>query len=146
MKPNAHQLYLAACERLKPRGFSPEVIAAFQVVRAVVVVAAISTPAHAVQIQHHDAAGQPVTVTVINERCPDGVAEGCYLQHVIWTGGNSFNLAHELAHVAGMRHSPWQHNRWGIPCATVTVAGFETGYQVGQVICNTLRGEFVEAR
>lgn len=36
MKPDAHQLYLAACERLKARGFSPEVIAAFQVVRCVV--------------------------------------------------------------------------------------------------------------
>lgn len=114
--------------------------------KALLLLAALSAPAQAMQIPHHDAEGRPVTVTILNDRCPDGVAQGCYLQHVVWIGGNNFNLAHELAHVAGMRHTPWTFNHWGIPCASVTAAGFNTGYKVGQVICNGLRGEWVDAK
>lgn len=112
--------------------------------KAFALLAALAMPAQAAQILHHDAAGNPVMVTVVAADCPGKPGYGCYLQHVVYTMGNEATTSHELAHVAGMRHEPWRFNRWGIPCARVTVAGFSTGYEVGQVICNGLRGEWVE--
>ena len=97
------------------------------------------------QVLHHDATGNPIIVTVIAGKCPDGQSSGCYLQHVVWRQHDK-DEAHELAHAAGMRHTPWVFNRWGIPCTRITVAGFSTGYEVGQVICQSARGEYVDSK
>lgn len=54
------------------------------------------------------------------------------------------DVAHEIAHDAGMRHGPWlSYGPSFAPmrCAQVTVAGGK--YKVGQMICKRGRGEEV---
>lgn len=144
MKPNMHSLYLAACERMKPRGFAPEVIAAFGIVRPIVIAAAVALPAQAQTIQHHDASGNAVQVMVMSEACPTDPSRGCAVTiagvfYAIYLGGNDRRSKHELAHVAGMKHGPWIKSGF-TECAVVTDAGRDTGYAVGQMICGGLDG------
>jgi hypothetical protein len=88
-----------------------------------------------VLLNHHDAAGQPVAVAVTDQPCPYDVApSSCYVP-MIYVNGNYRSLPHELAHVAGMLHTPWNGNSFGNKCARVTVAGYRTGYKVGDEIC-----------
>lgn len=114
--------------------------------KSLVLLAALSCPATAAeQVVHYDAQGNLVSVLVIKDRCPIGINGACYAQHVIWADRDE-SLRHELAHVSGMKHTPWTFNHWGIPCARVTAAGLATGYEVGQVICNGPRGEYVDGK
>jgi hypothetical protein len=52
----------------------------------------------------------------------------------VYLCGNKADEAHELAHVAGMKHTAWQH-AGNISCATVILAGYGTGYKALDHIC-----------
>ena len=52
----------------------------------------------------------------------------------VYLCGHKADEAHELAHVAGMRHTAWQ-NAGIISCATVILAGYDTGYKALDRIC-----------
>jgi hypothetical protein len=85
-------------------------------------------------ILHHDASGNDVSVVVRSDDCPGNPGRGCSM-YVAYIGWNEKRLVHELAHIAGMRHTVWKKNGFGQECSRVTVAGVDTGYRVGEVIC-----------
>ena len=68
----------------------------------------VASTASAQTVTHHDAAGQPVRVTVRAEDCPSAPRRGCAIGTVVYLGGNDRRLKHELAHIAGMQHSAWR--------------------------------------
>lgn len=87
----------------------------------------------------HDEKGWPVSVYVNQSGCPDDPKRGCVFA-TVYIGGNARRLRHELAHIAGMRHTAWVRGPSG-ECATVTVAGHQTGYEVGDVLCAGFDGD-----
>ena len=105
-------------------------------------------------VQHHDSSGQPISVTV-TEDCHALFAtemNGAYAdvpRNKIWLCGmGSDAMPHELAHFAGMRHTRWYVNANHTSCARVLIAGYKTGYEVGDWICVSrgpaFRGEWIE--
>lgn len=76
----------------------------------------------------------------------NGERGGCYAlikaSHHVWYSASApaFVLAHELAHVKGMRHTEWEYGPRGAR-ATVTVAG--PGYPLGATIFDNGYREFV---
>lgn len=105
-----------------------------QTAAAIAMILASACASAQVLINHHDAAGQPVAVAVTDKPCPFAAQSSCYV-HMIYVNGNYKTLPHELAHVAGMQHTAWNGNSFGNRCARVTVAGFNTGYKVGDLLC-----------
>ncbi len=99
---------------------------------------------------HHDAQGAPVTVIVSMQECPSLAGRGCAMfvspaNAIVYLARNERLLPHELAHVAGMTHSAWQKNGFGIECAVVDSPGYETVYRKGDVICGGFDGsDFIE--
>lgn len=105
--------------------------------------AAFALPVHAGQVLHHDADGRPVLVIVKeSEPCPYGKPTAC-AHWTIYLNGLPASQNHELAHVAGMKHTAWVRNGLGVACATVTEAGFDTGYRTGDLICSGFNGQDV---
>jgi len=96
--------------------------------------------------QHHDANGQPVSVYVFNNDCPSIPGRSCSFANLVYLAGLPTRLTHELAHVAGMRHTAWKRNGFGMECATVTDAGYATGYRKGDVICGGFDGSDIIER
>jgi hypothetical protein len=102
-------------------------------------------------VDWHDELGKRVVVAVIPDQdCPGYQGRGCaqigQLQQgfaAVYLGRNERRLPHELAHIAGMRHTAWQRNGLGTECALVTAAGYQTGYSVGDVICAGFDGSDV---
>lgn len=96
----------------------------------------------------HDEHGTPVLVAVYDS-CAQKVnphpvtfveARQIYLCHT------ETHEVHELAHVAGMRHTAWWQNANGINCAQVIAADYDKHYRVGDLICigPMGRGEWIE--
>ena len=105
-------------------------------------------------VQHHDSRGAPISIAV-TEDCHylfAAAMNGAYAdvpRGKIWLcGRGSDALPHELAHFAGMRHTRWYVNANHTSCARVIVAGYRTGYEVGDWICigqgPAFLGEWVE--
>ena len=98
--------------------------------------------------QHHDLHGRPVGVTISMD-CLNSKNNWAYTDvpnKKIYLCGNLSAKSHEFAHIAGMRHTNWIINNHGIACATITVAGWNTGYVVGDTICVSPggRGEWID--
>ena len=79
-----------------------------------------------------------------HQRCPLPVPEG-YASMVVAIVGHGDDpqvRAHELEHVAGLRHSSWE--RWGVGmCARITQAG-RTNWTVGRLMCRRDSGDYFE--
>ena len=82
------------------------------------------------------AEGQTLDVQVFANRCIGGDNDGTAYALVdkVYLCGRKGIEKHELAHPAGMKHTPWVSTGVGV-CATVTHAGYKTGYVVGSEIC-----------
>lgn len=122
--------------------FTAIVDAGLGILLAIAILSLAYCEAHAQTIAWHDASGHPVPVLIKQEDCPGYPQRGC-AQMTVYLGGNHKRLAHELAHVAGMRHGAWRKNAFGTECAVVTVAGYQTGYEVGDLICAGMDGSDV---
>ena len=83
-------------------------------------------------------------VAVYMAACPGLPNRGCAMYEngkpVIYLGHNERRLKHEKAHHGGMSHTPWKRGAWGIECATVTHAGNDPDYRVGDVLCSGMDG------
>lgn len=95
------------------------------------------------------ALGREVSVEVWRNRCIEGQPHafpGAKPMVYLCGSKSEVILAHELSHIAGMRHGEWVQGG-GAKCAIVTAAPWHgRGYAVGQVICITEGGhEFVES-
>lgn len=100
-------------------------------------------------VLHHDANGFPVEVTIMDGCWPGW--RGAYAdvpRARIYLCGLEWSKSHELAHIAGMRHTSWRVLPNGLTCATVTESGHRTSYYVGNVLCIAPfgRGEFIDPR
>jgi hypothetical protein len=126
---------------------------------AALIAAAFATDSHARSdrflLDWHNEAGAPVRVLVIpDSACPGEANRGCaalgFLAQgiaLVFLGHNEKRLAHELAHVAGMRHGPWRRNGFGAECSVVTEGGYGTGYAAGDLICAGFDGsDLIERR
>lgn len=91
----------------------------------------------AYSITHWNSEGKPVQVSIAPRGCSK--ADGLAYTHMISDAQAVINLCgleglldHELAHVAGMRHTDWRDG-----CAKVTAPGTKTKYRIGQIICHS---------
>jgi len=99
----------------------------------------------------HDNNGEPVEVLVLPATsCPNhhhlqSCMQAVSGRPIIYLANNKRTLPHELAHVAGMRHTQWKSAGY-LQCARVTEAGRATGYEVGDLICGGLDGSDIRER
>lgn len=85
------------------------------------------------------APGKFANVNVWAYKCAGSDIESAYaLDNDIYLCNQPFKKQHELAHRKGMKHTGWVGN-----CATIIDAGYNTGYKVGQEICNVNNTEIV---
>ena len=91
----------------------------------------------AYSIKHWNAEGKPISVNIRPVGCTSN--DGLAYTHVLSEVFAIINLCamkgllqHELAHVAGMQHTPWREDG----CAIVTAPGTKTKYRAGQRICH----------
>ena len=81
------------------------------------------------------AEGKTLDVQVYAYRCVAGDTQSAYsMGHIVYLCGKKGMEKHELAHSAGMKHTPWVHTGVAV-CATITQAGYKTGYVVGKEVC-----------
>ena len=87
-------------------------------------------------------------VHIYDQNCVGGDGGSYFLDtpgiKKIYLCGRKSAEEHELKHAAGMRHTEWEKGG-GAACATVTVAGYKTGYAVGDRICRANDHEWKEA-
>lgn len=100
-----------------------------------------------------DSEGVMRRVLHIDGPCPSaldirGTSTGCYYNGpIVWAGGVGESvedaqgtLEHELEHVRGLRHTPWQMIG-GENCARITAAG-RTTWREGWLMCRSARGYY----
>jgi hypothetical protein len=85
--------------------------------------------------------------SIMSGDAPAGSAGGCATlkpTYVIFYPRGDMNArAHELEHVAGMRHGPWvQAHADSLPCAVVTDGGRGTPWKAGDVLCRDRDGKY----
>ena len=87
-------------------------------------------------------------VHVYDDSCVGGDGGAYYLDlpgiKQIHLCGRRLAEEHEAKHAAGMKHTEWEKGG-GADCATITVAGYNTGYKVGERICRANDYEWKEA-
>ena len=87
-------------------------------------------------------------IAVYMAACPELPRQSCAKYEngkpVIYLGHNERRLKHEKAHHGGMSHGPWKWTWNSGPfrtqCATVTKAGNDPDYQVGDLVCGGFDG------
>lgn len=97
----------------------------------------------------HNGDGVPVAVRIYpTALCPTNPeAQACAIGNSIFLNNNPHALPHELAHIAGMKHTLWYGPRGYPRCAKVLAGDYDGRYQVGDVICIGFNGgEFMEAK
>ena len=78
-------------------------------------------------------------------RCPEDYG-GCYYQHVIAGYGDDMKArAHELDHVAGMKHGYWLPAGNGDKCAEILIQG-HTQWRVGNLLCRRSDGDYYQTQ
>lgn len=103
-------------------------------------------------VVERDVQGIKVVDHIDTDDAPDSCGDrsawgGCHVQigekHHIWRSSfvSQNVIAHEDAHVLGMRHTAWTPDFTGRQCATVLISGGQ--YKAGQMLCVGPRGEEV---
>lgn len=97
-------------------------------------------------LRHVDELGAVVTVLELRQPCPLVVVNepngGCALPQeirVIFTPARNFDpaaTAHELDHIAGLRHGPWEQRGNGDKCAVIFWGG-RTQWTAGNFLCRS---------